>query len=112
METPQVNQSTNSISESEGDNSGYIPGVCNIGPQEIKRRRDGIFLSLGLLIAVIILLQVLHAGHFWRFIIILPAAYFGVSFQQWYFKFCVKFGLKGVFNFGDLGKTFTVDQKE
>ena len=90
----------------------YIPGTCNIGPKEIKMRKNGAILSGVITIAIIILLLVLHTGKPWRMVLFLPAAWFGVSFLQWYFKFCVSFGLQGVFNFGDLGKTFTVEQKE
>jgi ABC-type sugar transport system permease subunit len=93
-------------------NGNYIPGVCNIGPSEIKKRRNGIFPPLGLMIIAIVLMQAFHVDKLWRFIIILPAIPFAVGFLQWYYKFCVGFGLKGIFNFGDLGKTFTVEQQE
>ena len=112
METPQTHQNTNTVSETDGDNSGYISGVCNIGPQEIKKRRDALFFSAAFLVIIIIMIQLFHANHLWRLVIFLPALSLGVGFQQWYFKFCVNFGLRGVFNFGDLGKTYTVDQKE
>ena len=119
METPIVDQNTNTANETAGDSNdntnnkgGYIPGVCNIGPLEIKKRRDGIFAVVAFLVIVIVLLELLHANKLWRFIIILPALSLGIGFQQWYFKFCVGFGFKGLFNFGDLGKTYTVEQKE
>ena len=64
----------------------YIPGVCNIGPAEIKRRRRSGWFGLG----VTILLWLA----FWIFGV--PAAW-----------------MKGVFNFGsELGKTETVEQAE
>ena len=96
----------------ENDARQYIPGVCNIGKKEIQQRRNGIFFALALLIVVVVLLEVFKADKLWRLIVFLPATSLAVSFQQWYFKFCVGFGMKGVFNFGDLGKTFTVEQKE
>jgi hypothetical protein len=90
----------------------YIPGTCNIGPAEIKARRNfaigsGIFSMI-----LIFLLLVFHVAPLWRLTLLLPATSFGVGFLQWYNHFCVNFGLRGVFNFGDLGKTFTVEQKE
>ncbi len=95
-------------------NSGgdYIPGTCNIGPAEIKARRNVAYISALLSIVLIILLIVLHADKLWRLTLFPLATSAAISFQQWYFHFCVNFGLKGVFNFGDIGKTFTVEQKE
>jgi hypothetical protein len=90
----------------------YIPGTCNIGPAEIKNRRNFAIYSAVLGIVLITTLMLLHANKIWRLTLFIPAASFGVGFLQWYNKFCVAFGLKGVFNFGDIGKTFTVDQKE
>jgi len=90
----------------------YIPGVCNIGKLEIKARTKTMYFSLILLLADIIILELLHANHWWGLTVFIFAASFAVSFQQVYFKFCVNFGMRGVFNFGDMGKTFTVEQKE
>lgn len=90
----------------------YIPGTCNIGPAEIKNRRIFAIYSAVLGIILITVLMLLHADKIWRLTLFIPAAAFGVGFLQWYNRFCVAFGLKGVFNFGDIGKTFTVDQKE
>jgi hypothetical protein len=90
----------------------YIPGVCNIGKEEIEQRKKGIYFALALLVAVIIVLQLLKANPIWRIIVFIPAASFAVSFQQWYFKFCLGFGLKGIFNFGEVGKFNTIEQKE
>lgn len=90
----------------------YIPGACNIGHEEIRRRKKATVFSIVLTITVIVLLFMLDANKTWRLILFIPATSLGVSFQQWYFKFCVAFGIKGVFNFGDIGKTFSIDQKE
>ena len=95
----------------DSDNN-YIPGACNIGREEIKRRKMATIFSAVLTIAVIVLLLTLDTNKVWRLMLFIPAASLGVSFQQWYFKFCVAFGIKGVFNFGDIGKTFSIEQKE
>ncbi|HTB30394.1 MAG TPA: hypothetical protein VK808_00095 [Bacteroidia bacterium] len=90
----------------------YIPGTCNIGPAELKARRNAAFYYSLLGIALIIMMLKFDLPKTWRLLLFLPAAAMGVSFQQWYFKFCVAFGLKGVFNFGDMGKTYSVLHKE
>ncbi len=90
----------------------YIPGACNIGREEIKRRKMATIFSAILTIAVMVLILTLDANKIWRLLLFIPATSLGVSFQQWYFKFCVAFGIKGVFNFGDIGKTFSIEQKE
>lgn len=89
----------------------YIPGVCNIGKKEIERRKRAAIFSFVLCIFCIALIQWLGADRVWKLLLFIPAASLGVSFQQWYFKFCVAFGIKGVFNFGNIGKTFSVEQK-
>jgi len=90
----------------------YIPGACNIGKEEIKMRKNATIFSFILTITVIVLIYMLDANKIWRLTLFIPTASLGVSFQQWYFKFCVAFGIKGVFNFGDIGKTFSINQKE
>jgi uncharacterized integral membrane protein len=90
----------------------YIPGTCNIGPKEIKARRNAAIFSAILSVLLIILLLALHVAKLWRLTLFIPATSLGVGFLQLYNHFCVNFGLRGVFNFGDIGKTFSVDQKE
>lgn len=90
----------------------YISGVCNIGPEERKRRRNGAIYSGILTIAEIIILSVFRVNPLWRLTLFIPAASLGVGFLQWYNKFCVAFGLMGVFNFGDIGTTFSVEQRQ
>jgi len=91
---------------------GYIPGTCNIGKKEIERRKRAALFSFTLCVLFIAFMQYYEAGKIWKLLLFIPAASFGVSFQQWYFKFCVAFGIKGVFNFGDIGKSFSIEQKE
>jgi predicted nucleic acid-binding Zn ribbon protein len=90
----------------------YIPGTCNIGPTEIRRRKNATIFSLILTIVVIALILVLHLGKLWRLSLFVPMAAIAVNFQQVYFKFCVNFGLRGIFNFGNLGQHDTVEQAE
>ncbi len=90
----------------------YIPGVCNIGKKEIERRKYAAIFSFTLCVLCIVLIQWLGAERIWKLLFFIPATSLGVSFQQWYFKFCVAFGIKGIFNFGNIGNSFDVEQKE
>jgi hypothetical protein len=81
----------------------YSPGVCNIGPDEIaRRRRAG---HLGLLVTVIAFVALVATGapHWTRLILVLPAAAAAAGYLQAWFHFCAGFGSRGVYNFGPIG---------
>lgn len=86
-----------------GETGRYQPGVCNIGPQEIARRRRAGHLGVVVTLAVLAAILVLHAPPPWRLVIALPAAGTAVTYLQAIRRFCVAFGRMGVFNFGELG---------
>lgn len=93
-------------------NATYIPGVCNIGPAEIQRRRNGGIggaVATGAVIAATVLTGVPKPL---RLLAILPAAGAATGFIQAATHFCAGFGMRGVFNFGDTGGTDTVEQAE
>ena len=90
----------------------YISGVCNIGPEERRRRRNGAIYSGVVTIVEIIILSVLRVNPLWRLTLFIPAVSLGVGFLQWHNKFCVAFSLMGVFNFGEIGTTYSVEQQE
>lgn len=82
----------------------YEPGVCNIGPAEIgRRRRTG---HAGLLISVVLLgaLLVIGAPPWTRLALVLTAGVSASGYLQAWFHFCAGFGSMGVYNFGALGK--------
>jgi hypothetical protein len=91
-----------------GFDADYRPGVCNIGPAEIgRRRRTGVIGT----IATIVLLAILVAAHAptpLRLLLFVPAAVAASGFLQAWLRFCAGFGWLGVFNFGDVGRTETV----
>jgi hypothetical protein len=91
---------------------GYIPGTCNIGKKEVLRRRNGAIFAGILAVAVAFLLFYFHADKLWRFLVFAPLASFAIGIQQWYFKFCVGFGMKGIFNFKELGESVSVEEAE
>ena len=91
----------------------YIPGSCNIGPQErILRERFGwigVVVFLGLLIWF-------HQAAFpkWaNFFLFIPALMGSVGLLQYYAHFCVNFGLRGLMNVDkEAFKTEPVEQAE
>lgn len=91
----------------------YIPGVCNIGPAERRRRRMGGI--AGTIATIIILVGLLFIGGpiWWRLILIIPAAGAATGFLQDAMHFCAGFGMKGVFNvINSAGVTDNVDLEE
>ena len=91
----------------------YIPGVCNIGPAEIKSRMQTGWFGLGLTVIIGALLFYLEASPVTRLVLFLPAFISAIGFLQAYFHFCVAFGSQGLFNVAnEAGKTESVTQQE
>jgi len=90
----------------------YVPGVCNIGFKEIRRRKIVGWSGLLLTVISIFLLWWLDSGRMWRLVVFIPAAMGAMGFIQAYSKFCVYFGFGHMFNFANVGKTDTVEQIE
>jgi hypothetical protein len=82
----------------------YIPGTCNIGKGEIRRRQLvallGLFLTVSSMTALISTDSSISA----KFSIFLPAMVFSIGFVQSRKKFCLAYGFAGTFNFGKLGQ--------
>lgn len=90
----------------------YIPGVCNIGPLEIARRKQAGWVGVFASAAVLLLLILTHIPPLYRLIIFLPATLAATGFLQAYFHFCAGFGFKGVYNLmKPVGVTETVEQE-
>ena len=90
----------------------YIPGVCNIGEEEIKKRKQAGWIGLiatAVLWTLFIWFDILSI---WRLTLFLPAMMSATGFLQAYMHFCAYFGFASLFNFGDVGKTDTVQQAE
>jgi hypothetical protein len=90
----------------------YIPGTCNIGKGEIRRRQlvaiFGLFLTTFSAATIIATDQSKNS----RFSIFLPALIFSIGFVQSRKKFCLAYGLAGTFNFGKLGQISKVQSTE
>ena len=90
----------------------YIPGTCNIGKGEIRRRKlvaiFGLFLTTFSAATIIASDQSKNS----RLSIFLPALIFSIGFVQSRKKFCLAYGLAGTFNFGKLGQISKVQSTE
>jgi hypothetical protein len=90
----------------------YIPGVCNIGEEEINmRKRSG---RIGLIATIVLwaLFIWFNVPQVWRLTLFIPAMMSATGFLQAYMHFCAYFGFASLFNFGDVGKTDSVSQAE
>jgi hypothetical protein len=83
----------------------YIPGVCNIGPAEVARRRRAGHVGLAVTLVVLAGLVAIGAPPAGRLILVLPGAAAASGYLQAWFRFCAGFGARGIFNFGELGHT-------
>jgi hypothetical protein len=93
--------------------SDYVPGACNIGAAEIRRRRQSGWLGLGVTLLAWVLFFVFRVSAPWRLLLFFPAMMSATGFLQAALHFCAGFGIRGVFNFGsDVGRTETVQQAE
>ncbi|MGZ6314009.1 MAG: hypothetical protein ACXWNI_00025 [Candidatus Limnocylindrales bacterium] len=86
----------------------YQPGVCNIGPAEIARRRRSGHAGVAATVVLFAALIALGAPHWARLSLILPAGVSATGYLQAALHFCAGFGSAGVFNFGPLGTTESV----
>ncbi len=91
----------------------YQPGVCNIGPAEIRRRRSSGYLGLAISAILLGLLLAYRANSLWRLTLFLPVTTAATGFLQAYYHFCAGFGMRGLFNVAkSVGQTDTVIEAE
>lgn len=83
--------------------SDYVPGVCNIGPWEIRRRRA--YAITGFAVAIVMLAALVANGSpaATRLVLILPLWGGMFSWLQARRRFCAGFAMAGISNFGDGG---------
>ena len=82
----------------------YIPGACNIGKGEIRRRQIVALIGLALSISSFITLISTNAPRGARLGIFVPLAVASIGWVQSRKKFCLAYGFMGTFNFGKLGQ--------
>ena len=90
----------------------YQPGVCNIGPAEIARRRRAGHVGVILTVGALGVLVAMDAPAWTRLSLIAPAAIAASGYLQARLKFCAGYGQLGVFNFGSAGDTTAVADAE
>lgn len=76
----------------------YIPGVCNIGPQERQLRKIGGWAGIGLFLALFTVLYFSRAPLWTRWFLFLPALVAATGWVQYTNHFCVNFGMRGLMN--------------
>ena len=92
--------------------SEYVSGACNIGPSEIKRRRQGALIGAVLFAITTLLFVITDAPTTTRILVFIPALLFAVGMIQSRKRFCVAYGFLGVFSLEKLGATtkITINQ--
>jgi len=82
----------------------YVPGACNIGKGEIRRRQFVALVGLVLSISSFVTLISTNAPRGARIGIFVPLAVASIGWVQSRKKFCLAYGFMGTFNFGKLGE--------
>lgn len=81
----------------------YIPGTCNLGKAEVRRRQFVALLGLALSISALLGFISADISGNARWSIFVPLMVFAVGFVQSRKKFCLAYGFLGTFNLGKLG---------
>ena len=81
----------------------YIPGTCNIGPEEIalRRRAGHVGSAVTAALGAALLRSDLHPA--WRLTLALPAAGAASGYLQARQRFCANYGFRGLYNFDARG---------
>ena len=90
----------------------YIPGSCNIGKGEIRRRQLVALVGLVSSFLMVLFFSVTDAPIEIRLGIFFPLLVASVGFVQSRSKFCLAYGFAGTFNIGKLGDIKRVASKE
>ena len=84
----------------------YAPGACNISPEEGALRLATGLIGTGLTVAAVLAFLALGVPRAWRLTVFLPAMMAATGYLQASLKFCVNYGLRGVYNIdNELGVT-------
>lgn len=90
----------------------YVPGSCNLGKSEIRRRQIVALIGAIVTISSFIGLQVSDTANSARWSLFAPLMVFSIGFIQSRKKFCLAYGLMGTFNLGKLGEISRVQSAE
>lgn len=81
---------------------------CNIGGPEVERRKKAAIFSGVLSVLVGIIVLIMDAPREIRLVIFIPVLFTVIGWFQTKRRFCLAYGLAGVFNLGELGSTESV----
>jgi hypothetical protein len=81
----------------------YVPGTCNIGPEEIALRRRAGHAGVAVTAALAAALLRSGANPAWRLTLALPAAGAAAGYLQARQRFCANYGFRGLYNFESRG---------
>ena len=90
----------------------YVPGTCNLGKAEVRRRQIVALIGAALTVSSFIGLQATDTPNSARWSLFAPLMVFSVGFIQSRKKFCLAYGLMGTFNVGKLGDISRVQSPE
>jgi hypothetical protein len=90
----------------------YIPGSCNIGKGEVRRRQLVALIGLFFSISTLLAFNTVDAPAEIRLGIFFPLMVASVGFVQSRSKFCLAYGFAGTFNVGKMGDIKRVTSKE
>ena len=90
----------------------YIPGTCNIGKGEVRRRQLVALVGLFFSILTLIVFTTVDTPTEIRLGIFFPLMVTSVGFVQSRSKFCLAYGFAGTFNVGKMGDIKRVASKE
>ncbi len=90
----------------------YIPGTCNIGKGEVRRRQLVALVGLFFSISTLLTFNTVDAPTEIRLGIFFPLMVASVGFVQSRSKFCLAYGFAGTFNVGKMGDIKRVASKE
>jgi len=85
------------------DRGSYAAGTCNIGPEEIARRRRAGLTGVAVAVAIVVVLLAVGAPAWTRLVAFPPLAVGLISLEQVRRRFCVGYAMAGIRNFGPLG---------
>jgi len=90
----------------------YIPGSCNIGKGEVRRRQLVALVGLFFTVVTLLTFSTVDTPTEIRLGIFFPLMVASVGFVQSRSKFCLAYGFAGTFNVGKMGDIKRVASKE
>ena len=91
--------------------SEYLPGTCNLGVEEVRRRYRNGFIGLFLMIGYILFVKWMNLPDSYKLWLFIPAFYSASGFLQAAKKFCFVYGWKGLSSLSGMRKFQTIKDK-